>query len=104
MVRKLDLETWNRRSHFEIFKSYGDPFFNITAEIEVSALRRHVRERDRSFFAASYFLVLRIVNEIEEFRYRQLLYLLACGDLSLVSIWHPSYLTLLLNDLPEQWP
>ena len=70
MVRKLDLETWNRRNHFEVFRSYGDPFFNITAEIEVSALRRHVRERDCSFFAASYFLVLKIVNEIEEFRYR----------------------------------
>ena len=70
MVRKLDLETWNRRSHFEIFKSYGDPFFNITAEVEVSALRCQARERDTSFFAASYFLVLRIVNELEEFRYR----------------------------------
>ena len=47
---------------------------------------------------------LHLIANIEEFRYRQLLYLLACGDLSLVSIWHPSYLTLLLNDLPEQWP
>jgi len=59
--RKIDLESWNRRRHFENFKSYGDPFFNITAEVEVSDLRRRVRERNASFFAASYFLVLKIV-------------------------------------------
>lgn len=70
MVRKLDLESWNRRRHFENFKDYGDPFFNITAEVEVSELRRRVREHGISFFSASYFLVLKVVNEIEEFRYR----------------------------------
>lgn len=43
------------------------------------------------------------VADLDEFRYRQLLQLLACGDLSLVSIWHPSYLTLLLDDLPDRW-
>ena len=68
--RKIDLESWNRRRHFENFKSYGDPFFNITAEVEISDFRRRVRERNASFFAASYFLVLKIVNELEEFRCR----------------------------------
>ena len=70
MARKLDLESWNRRRHFEIFKNYGDPFFNITAEVEISDLRRRARDRNASLFAASYFLVLKIVNELEEFRYR----------------------------------
>ena len=70
MPRKIDLESWNRIRHFHNFSSYSDPFFNITAEVEVSGLLRHARERNSSFFAASYFLVLKIVNEIEEFRYR----------------------------------
>lgn len=70
MPRKLDLELWNRRHHFDNFRSYSDPFFNITAEVDISGLQRHTRERNASFFAASYFLVLKIVNEIEEFRYR----------------------------------
>jgi chloramphenicol O-acetyltransferase type A len=70
MPRKIDLESWNRKQHFDNFKCYGDPFFNITAEVEVSGLLRQARERSASFFAASYFLVLKVVNEIEEFRYR----------------------------------
>ncbi len=41
--------------------------------------------------------------DIDAFRYRQLLHLLACGDLRLVSVWHPSYLSLLLEDLPGRW-
>ncbi len=44
------------------------------------------------------------IADVEEFRYRQLLHLLVCADLSLVSVWHPSYLTLLINDLPDKWP
>jgi hypothetical protein len=43
------------------------------------------------------------IDDIDEFRYQQLLHLLACADLSLVSIWHPAYLTLLLNELPNYW-
>ncbi|MCP4876598.1 MAG: GH3 auxin-responsive promoter family protein [Gammaproteobacteria bacterium] len=43
------------------------------------------------------------ISDIDEFRYQQLLHLLACEDLTLISIWHPGYLTLLLNDLPDQW-
>ena len=70
MPRKIDIESWNRKHHFHNFKSYSDPFFNITAEVDVSELLRHARERKASFFAASYFLVLKTVNEIEEFRYR----------------------------------
>lgn len=70
MARKLDLESWSRKRHFENFKNYGDPFFNITAEVEISDLRRGARDRGASFFAASFFIVLKVVNELEEFRYR----------------------------------
>jgi chloramphenicol O-acetyltransferase type A len=68
--RKLDLERWPRRPHFELFRHYADPFFNITAEVDVTQLCRYVDDFERSFFAASYFLVLKIANEIEEFRLR----------------------------------
>jgi len=43
---------------------------------------------------------LRRTDDLEVFRYRTLLYLLRSRDLTLISIWHPSYLTLLLDGLP----
>jgi len=46
---------------------------------------------------------VRFIQDIEAFRYVTLLCLLRCRDLSLVSVWHPSFLTLLLGALPAHW-
>jgi hypothetical protein len=39
--------------------------------------------------------------DLESFRYRTLLHLLAAADLSLVSVWNPTFLTALLAPLPD---
>src|SRR6185312_8881374 len=42
-------------------------------------------------------------GSIETFRYETLLHLLRCRELRLISVWHPSFLTLLLDSLPGYW-
>jgi len=46
---------------------------------------------------------LRLVSDMEQFRYLTLLCLLRQKDLRLISIWHPSFLSLLLDVLPACW-
>jgi hypothetical protein len=46
---------------------------------------------------------LRQVSDMEQFRYLTLLCLLRQHDLRLISIWHPSFLSLLLDALPTCW-
>ncbi|HEV7406630.1 MAG TPA: GH3 auxin-responsive promoter family protein [Chthoniobacteraceae bacterium] len=46
---------------------------------------------------------LRLVTEFEEFRYLTLLCLLRTRELRLVSVWHPSFLMLMLDALPACW-
>ena len=46
---------------------------------------------------------LRLVSDLECFRYLTLLSLLRQPDLRFVSVWHPSFLTLLLDALPRWW-
>jgi hypothetical protein len=46
---------------------------------------------------------LRLVRDVESFRYLTLRFLLQAADLALVSVWHPSFLTLLLDALPRYW-
>ena len=46
---------------------------------------------------------LRYVEDVEEFRRRTLVRLLSEGDLRLISVWHPTFLTLLLDTLAESW-
>ncbi len=41
------------------------------------------------------------LGSIENFRYASLLYLLACEDLALISVWSPTFLTTLLDGLPN---
>lgn len=43
---------------------------------------------------------IRHVGDPGEFRYRTLRHLVAARDLSLISVWHPSFLALLLDALP----
>jgi hypothetical protein len=42
-------------------------------------------------------------KSLEHFHYTTLLHLLRCRDLRLISVWHPSFLTLLLDNLPRYW-
>jgi hypothetical protein len=46
---------------------------------------------------------VRFIRDIDAFRYVTLLFLLRRVDLRLVSVWHPSFLTLLLGALPSHW-
>ena len=46
---------------------------------------------------------LRLVREVETWRYLTLLGLLRAGELRLVSVWHPSFFTLLLAALRGSW-
>lgn len=46
---------------------------------------------------------VRHIRDMEAFRYTTLLFLLRRRDLSLISVWHPSFLTLLVGALPGFW-
>jgi hypothetical protein len=46
---------------------------------------------------------VRLVRDMESFRYVTLLFLLRRPDLALISVWHPSFLTLLMGSLPGFW-
>jgi len=70
--KEIDVSTWPRRSTFEFFKDFEDPFFNITANIDVTSLRRFCRANDISYSLAALFYSQQVVNSIGEFRVRLL--------------------------------
>lgn len=71
MEHYVDLDQWNRRSHYEFFRDYEQPAFNVTAEVDVSALEA-MRARDSSvkFHATTLGLALGALNELEPFKLR----------------------------------
>lgn len=69
-MKLVEIENWNRKATYEFFKDYRDPFFNLTANLDVSALYRFSKENDLSFSLATLFYSLQAANEIREFRIR----------------------------------
>ena len=69
--RRVDLAAWPRRQHFELFRAYDNPWFNLCADVDVTALHAWSGGEGRpTFFAASLWLSLAAANAIEEFRFR----------------------------------
>jgi chloramphenicol O-acetyltransferase type A len=67
----VDLDSWKRAGHFYFFKNYEQPFFNVCADIDVSALYARSKEPGGpSFFLATLYYSTRAANEVEAFRLR----------------------------------
>lgn len=72
MYRELDIESWERRTTFEFFKDFEDPFFNITANIDVTGLYRFSKDHSLAFSLAGLFYALQAANDIRELRLRMM--------------------------------
>ena len=69
-MRVIDLETWPRREHFSFYRDFHQPYFGMTANVDVTALRIAVREREVSFTVATVYVIARAANAVPEFRHR----------------------------------
>ncbi len=70
-LRWIDLERWPRREAFELFRAFGFPYFNLTADVDVGLFREAVRARGASFTVALVYVLARAANEVSEFRQRK---------------------------------
>ena len=64
-VTKIDLKTWPRAQHFEFFKGFSDPYFNITVNLNVKDLFVFAKNNGLSFFHSYLFLTLKAANNYQ---------------------------------------
>ncbi len=69
-MKKIDINSWNRKEHFEFFKDYEDPFFNITFTIDITKLKSFCKENNLAFWLANYYFAMKTSSQIQEFRLR----------------------------------
>lgn len=70
MNRYLDIDTWVRKDHFHFFKSFEEPFFGVTVEIDATQAYQKAKDMGTSFFLYYMHKSIVAVNKIEPFRYR----------------------------------
>lgn len=69
-MQHVNLKTWSRREHFELFRTFDFPHFNICANVDLTAFYPFVRKNNISFNLAIIYTLTRTANSIPEFRYR----------------------------------
>jgi chloramphenicol O-acetyltransferase type A len=70
MFHEVDIATWNRKTTYEFFRGYSDPYFNIAANLDVTKLYHFCKSNGLAFSLAGLFFSLQTANAIREFRFR----------------------------------
>lgn len=68
--KKIELSTWKRLPQYEFFKTFEQPFFNVTANIEVTKLYDHCKAKGLPYFYTMLHTLLKTIQSIPEFKYR----------------------------------
>ncbi|MGG7163615.1 CatA-like O-acetyltransferase [Clostridium ihumii] len=69
-MKELDLETWNRRKQFELYKNMDYPHVNVCANVDITKFYEYIKEKEKPFFISFVYVVSKVANEIKEFKYR----------------------------------
>lgn len=69
-MKVIDVETWNRKDLFRFFVGFEQPHFNITANVDVTRLKKLSKETSRSFSLSALHCAIKTANSIPEFRTR----------------------------------
>ncbi len=94
IMRTIDLSTWPRRKHFEVFSAFDYPHINLCANVEITAFYSFVKQQSLSLNITLVYLFARVANAIPEFRYR-----IRDGQVVEHDVVHPSTTILTEDDL-----
>jgi chloramphenicol O-acetyltransferase type A len=70
MFTELDIDSWPRKKTYEFFEHYEDPFFNFTANIDVSTVYQFCKSHRLTVSLTILYYSLAAANGIREFRVR----------------------------------
>ena len=68
-MKEADYSAWARREQFEFFSKVSDPFYSISFEVDVTALRGYTSRMGISFYYALTWLVTKAINRTDAFMY-----------------------------------
>jgi chloramphenicol O-acetyltransferase type A len=69
-VKVIDINTWNRKQHYEHFMALQDPTFAVTIPFDVTKAYAFAKANNISFFAKYLHDCLKAINSVENLKYR----------------------------------
>lgn len=69
-MKKINIETWNRKSQYYFFKQFEEPFFGVTVNVDCTIAYDVAKATDTSFFLYYLHKSLKAANLLQPFSYR----------------------------------
>jgi len=69
-VHYIDMQTWSRRNHFRLFRTFNHPHFSMCVNVDVTAFYPFVKRNGYSLTVSMVYVISRASNAIPEFRHR----------------------------------
>lgn len=71
-MKKIDISSWERKSHYEWFSSFADPSIAFDVKMDITKLLKYCKEKELSSFAVIMYVICKCMNENRAFRLRVL--------------------------------
>jgi len=59
LMEPIDQDSWSRQQHFELFKNFTQPYFNVCVTLDVKSLFEYCKQNKQSFFYAYVYATLK---------------------------------------------
>lgn len=69
-MKKIDINTWSRRQHFEFFNGFDEPFFGLTTRVDLTSAYALCKKENKSLYQYYLHGTLWAINRIPELRTR----------------------------------
>lgn len=69
-MKQITFTNPHRKKHFDFFNAMNHPHFNLTANVNITALHGYLKKNDLPLMPSIVYLITRTANEIKEFRWR----------------------------------
>lgn len=70
MKQVFDVNSWNRKEHYEFFKNFDQPYFGFTVNVSCKKAYEHCNEHNISFFLFYLHKILYAINGVENLKLR----------------------------------
>ncbi|KFF01113.1 chloramphenicol acetyltransferase [Chryseobacterium formosense] len=69
-MKIIDIESWNRKEHFEFFSKMKSPYFGFTTEVDCTKAYENAKEKKYSFFSYYLYKSMVAINTVDELKLR----------------------------------
>ena len=69
MKVNVDIDKWNRKDQYNFFSTFVNPYVSLTSIINVDKIVKYSKKHDISFYGIMSYVVLKAINDIDEFKY-----------------------------------